>query len=127
MHVPVIKKFEREKFMVFNIDNTWQIDLADVSNLKNKSFGQNYGFLFCAVDTLSRYAWVQPIKTKHASETRDALGKILKDTKRRPKIMYSRVMNLKVNSPNISNLVILYKSLQNQFIKRVLLKDLIGP
>ena len=89
LHVPVIKKFEREKFMVFNIDNTWQIDLADVSNLKNKSFGQNYGFLFCAVDTLSRYAWVQPIKTKHASETRDALEKIFKDTKRRPKIMYS--------------------------------------
>ena len=51
LHVPVIKKFEREKFMVFNIDNTWQIDLADVSYLKNKSLGQNYGFLFCAVDT----------------------------------------------------------------------------
>ena len=89
LHVPVIKKIEREKFMVFNIDNTWQIDLADVSNLKNKSFGQNYGFLFCAVDILSRYAWVQPIKTKHASETRDALEKIFKDTKIRPKIMYS--------------------------------------
>ena len=89
LHFPVKKRFPREKFMVFKIDNTWQIDLADVSNLKNKSLGQNFGFLFCAIDVLSRFAWVEPIKTKHSTETREALEKIFENTNRRPKNIYS--------------------------------------
>ena len=38
LHKPAIKKFTRRKTFVPNIDDTWQVDLVDVSNLKNKKY-----------------------------------------------------------------------------------------
>ena len=39
-HRPVKYKFDRGKFFSKGIDHIWQIDLIEVSNLKNKSYGQ---------------------------------------------------------------------------------------
>lgn len=41
------------------IGEQWQLDLADVSQLKKDNNG--YTFLLCAIDVLSKYAWVVPL------------------------------------------------------------------
>ena len=87
-HRPVKYKFDRGKFFSKGIDHIWQIDLIDVSNLKNKSYGQWYNFLFVCIDVFSKYAWVIPIAQKQAKQTAEALKKIL-ESNRIPKIIYS--------------------------------------
>lgn len=89
LHKKTIKNFEREKTFVPNIDDTWQIDLIDVSKLKNKKYKQNFNFILMVLDCFSRKAWAKPIKSKHASETADGILKIFRESKRKPKRIYS--------------------------------------
>ena len=51
---------------------------------KLSRFNQNINILFVAVDTLSRFLWVVPLKRKTAAECRDALMEILKGIKNGP-------------------------------------------
>ena len=43
-------------------DNIWGVDLADMQSLSKYNKGIKY--LLCAIDLLSKYAWVIPIKDK---------------------------------------------------------------
>jgi hypothetical protein len=63
-----------------DIDEQWQLDLADVSTLKKDNNG--YTFLLCAIDVLSKYAWVVPIHQKTGKEMIQALQHIFKDGRR---------------------------------------------
>ncbi len=80
LHKDILKKFKRRKTIVTRANHTWQIDLADVSNLKNKKYSQFYNFIFIAVDSFSRFAYAYPIKNKSTEETSNALEKILKNS-----------------------------------------------
>jgi len=87
LHKDILKKFKRRKTIVTRANHTWQIDLADVSNLKNKKYSQFYNFIFIAVDSFSRFAYAYPIKNKSTEETSNALEKILENSKR-PLFLY---------------------------------------
>ena len=89
LHKPTIKKFKRRKTFVPNIDDTWQVDLVDVVNLKNKKYSQFYSFILTCIDVFSKYAWAIPIKTKSANETADAINNIFLNSKRKPRRVYS--------------------------------------
>jgi hypothetical protein len=82
------RKFTKEKTRVNGIDDSWQIDLLDVSNIKSKIFKQNYTFLFVCIDVFSRFAWVQPMKNKSSSESARCFEIILKSG-RKPNYIYS--------------------------------------
>ena len=58
-------------------NHIWQIDLLDLSNYSHKNNGINY--LLCAVDVATRFARVQPIKTKSALSVRNAMATILQE------------------------------------------------
>ena len=51
-------------FFAEKIDHMWQIDLIDLSNIRNKFYSQNYSFALTCIDAFSRYAWVEPINEK---------------------------------------------------------------
>ena len=90
LHKPIIKKFKRNKTIVNGCNDTWQIDLIDVKNLKNKSYSQYFTFLFTVIDAFSRKAFVVPIKNKSAEETTRAFNEILiKNKKQKPLNIYS--------------------------------------
>jgi len=89
LHKNIYKNFKRQKTFVPTIDDTWQIDLIDVSKLKNKKFKQNYNFILTVLDCFSRKAWAEPIKTKHSTETTIALKKIFEGSNQKPKRIYS--------------------------------------
>nr|XP_022335804.1 uncharacterized protein LOC111132300 [Crassostrea virginica] len=80
LHKPIQRKFKRRRTRVTDIDEQWQLDLADVSNLKKQNDG--YRFLLCAIDVLSKYAWVVPLKQKTGKEMIRGLQKIFKSWRR---------------------------------------------
>ena len=66
----------------------WQIDLIDLSNIKNKFYSQNYTFALTCIDVFSRYAWVEPMKNKTATESKKAIQRIIAKG-RKPTIIYT--------------------------------------
>ena len=58
------------KVIVYDIDEIWSIDLAYVDKLAN--YNKNIKYLIVAVDCMSRFLRVQPMKSKNATSTADA-------------------------------------------------------
>lgn len=69
------RKFPRLKTIVFRINEIWCIDLAYVDKLAKSNDGVNY--LMVAVDVMSRFVRVQPMKNKYSTTARDAFMKML--------------------------------------------------
>ena len=82
LHKPIHRQFQRQRTRVTDIDEQWQLDLADVSGLKKQNDG--FTFLLCAIDVLSKYAWVVPLKQKTGKEMIRGLKQIFKEDNRRP-------------------------------------------
>ena len=57
------------------------VDLVDMQSLSKYNKGIRY--LLCAIDLLSKYAWVIPIKDKKGVIMVDAFQKILKGSNRK--------------------------------------------
>ena len=53
-------------------------------------FNQGITFLFVAVDTLSRFVWVAPLKPKTAAACRQALIDVIQGNKRGPPVLQPR-------------------------------------
>ena len=77
LHRPNRKKYIRNKVIVSGIDDTFQADLIDVSNIS--SFNDNNKFILTCIDVFSKYAWVVPIKRKGAQEVLQAFKTIFAD------------------------------------------------
>ena len=58
LHRQTIKKFKKRKVYSSFRDNIWGVDLADMQSLSKYNKGIKY--LLCAIDLLSKYAWVVP-------------------------------------------------------------------
>ena len=82
LHKGARKKYPTRKYIVHDIDEQWQSDLADVARISNKNKG--YNFLLTVIDIFSRYAWVRPLKTKRGKEVAAAFKSIF-DEGRIPK------------------------------------------
>ena len=72
--------FRKARVVVAGIDDQFDIDLADVSNISNENDSVRY-FLF-VIDIFSKYLWIEPLKNKTANDVVKALQTILsKDRK----------------------------------------------
>jgi len=76
------RKFPRERIIVSDIDQAWDMDLADLSMIKE--YNDNVAFLVVFIDLLSRFCWVRPVKSKKATEVRDAIADVFAVDKRIP-------------------------------------------
>lgn len=63
LHKQARKRYPTRKYLVHDIDDQWQADLADVSAISKHNNGNH--FLLTVIDIFSRYAWVRPLKSKH--------------------------------------------------------------
>ena len=77
LHRPNRKNYKRNQVIVSGIDDTFQADLIDVSNISR--FNNNNKFLLTCIDVFSKYAWVVPIKRKGAQEVLAAFKAIFAD------------------------------------------------
>ena len=82
LHKPVYQSFQTRPVVVYAIDELLQLDLVDLSKLARENGG--YKFILSAVDVLSKYGWLLPLKSKHGEEVKVALTKLFEKTKRRP-------------------------------------------
>ena len=57
------KHYPTRKYLVHDIDDQWQADLADVSAISAHNNGNR--FILTVIDIFSRYAWARPLKSKH--------------------------------------------------------------
>ena len=71
LHKSVRKMFPRNPYTVSNIDDIWEMDLADLSSLSK--YNDKYKYLLNVIDTFSRYAWSIPLKDKTAASITAAL------------------------------------------------------
>ena len=69
------RKFPRLKVIAYNINEIWSIDVAYVDKLARYNYGVRY--LLVAVDVLSRFLRVEPMRSKSAQETAKAFKKMI--------------------------------------------------
>ena len=69
-------RFPRLKVIVNDLNEIWSVNLAFVDKLAKYNRGLKY--LLVAVDCLSRYLRVEPLKTKYNIETAEAFKKMIK-------------------------------------------------
>lgn len=84
LHKPRRRRFPTLPVMVFNIDEQWVVDLVEVQNISKYNKGMRY--LLMVIDAFSKYAWVEPIKSKTGKAVTEAFEKILKRAKGRKPI-----------------------------------------
>ena len=68
--------FPRLKVIVNDLNEIWSLDLAHVDKLAK--YNRDVKYLLLAVDCLSRYLRVEPLKTKNATETAKAFRNMIK-------------------------------------------------
>ena len=86
LHKPIIKKLNKRKVNSLFKDNIWGVDLTDMQLLSK--FNKRFRFLLCFIDIFSKYAWVIPLKDKKGKSIVNAFQIILKESNRKPNIIW---------------------------------------
>ena len=63
-------------------DNIWGVDLADMQLISK--YNRGIGYLLCAIDLFSKYAFVLPLKDKKGVTITNSFENILDKLKRKP-------------------------------------------
>ena len=84
LHHPVRKSYRTRPVVVYSIDEQWQADLVDLNKLAKRNNGFKY--LLVIIDVLSKYAWVEPLRTKTKGELRIAFERVFSKG-RNPKLI----------------------------------------
>ena len=73
-----------EKRIVYSSfkDNIWGVDLADMQLIRK--YNKRIRYLLCAIDLLSKYVFVVPVKGKKGTTIANTFQSILNSSKRKP-------------------------------------------
>ena len=82
LHKPITKKFKKRKVYSSFKDNIWGVGLADMQLISKHNRG--IGYLLCAIDLFSKYAFVAPLKDKKGVTITNAFENILDKLKIKP-------------------------------------------
>lgn len=77
LHRQAGKRYPTRKYIVHDIDEQWQADLADVALIANKNDDNH--FILTVIDIFSRYAWARPLKNKSGKEVAKAFNDIFQE------------------------------------------------
>lgn len=77
LHRQARKHYPTRKYIVHDIDEQWQADLADVALIARENDG--YRFILTVIDIFSRYAWARPLKSKRGEEVAAAFQDIFRE------------------------------------------------
>ena len=84
LHAPARSKgYPTRAYIVHDIDEQWQADLADMGALER--YNNGYRFILTVIDLFSRYAWARPLRTKRGREVAAAFANIFQRDGRVPK------------------------------------------
>lgn len=80
LYKPVIRKFTKRRIVMKGIDNLWAADLVIMSGFVEDN--DRYKYLLNVIDTFSKFAWSEPLKTKSGLEVTQAFENIVKRAKK---------------------------------------------
>lgn len=83
LHKPRRVNFKRNPYLVNNINDQWQADLADLSSLAKSNDG--YKMILLVIDTFSRFVRVRPLTTKSSKEVLKAFKEIVDEAGEAPR------------------------------------------
>lgn len=110
LHKPVKHKYPTRKVFVNRKDQTWSIDLVDMSTWKEENKG--YTFILTIVDVFTRWAAAVPLKSKSADVVLAALKHVVEESKRKPERLWAdagtEFVNAKMRAWMKANAIELY-------------------
>ena len=74
LHKPRRRRFPTLPTKVFSVNEQFVMDLVDLQKLAK--YNNGYKYLLTVIDVLSKYAWVEPLKSKSATALVDALHRV---------------------------------------------------
>ena len=74
LHKPRRRRFPTLPTKVFSINEQFVMDLVDLQKLAK--YNNGYKYLLTVIDVFSKYAWVEPLKSKRATALFDALQRL---------------------------------------------------
>jgi len=83
LHKPARKRFPRNRFVVFAINELWQADLNDLRGIS--AFNDGYNYIMTVIDAFSKRAYTRPLKRKTGREVIDAFESIFEEASTWPK------------------------------------------
>ena len=84
VHKPIKLHFKRNPIVSKSIDHNWHADLVEISHPKENN---NFKYILMVIDNLSKYGWAEAIKNKKGQIVKRAFINIIKESKRKPKIL----------------------------------------
>lgn len=118
LHHRHTNNFKRNHYMIFQIDQNWQLDLIDFRSLSKQNEGYNW-ILIC-IDVFSKFLWAVPLKKKTGFEVTKAMNKILNVSNRKCEAVcsdYGTEFKNKVFSDFLKN-----KNIKQQFAYNPIIK-----
>ena len=82
LHQQARKKYPTRPYVIHDIDEQWQADLAEVGLIAD--FNEGYRYILTVIDIFSRYAWARSLKSKCGNDVAAAFKTIF-DEGRIPK------------------------------------------
>lgn len=76
LHKPARRNYPRRRVITKGIDDLWQCDLVEMIPYARENKG--YKYMLTIIDVFSKYAWVEPIKSKSSENVTFALAKVFK-------------------------------------------------
>ena len=77
LHRQARKKYPTRQYIVHDIDEQWQADLAEVGLIADKNQGNRY--ILTVIDIFSRFAWARPLKNKKGETVAQAFQDIFSE------------------------------------------------
>ena len=74
LHKPRRRRFPTLPTLVFTINEQFLMDLVDLQKLAK--YNRGYKYLLTVINVLSKYAWVEPLKSKSATAMVDVLQRL---------------------------------------------------
>ena len=95
LHRQIIRRFKRRKIYSSFRENIWGVDLADMQSLSKYNKGIKY--LLCAINLISKYAWVVPLKDKIAISIVNAFQTLISKRRKLNKIWVIKAVNFTIS------------------------------
>lgn len=87
LHKPARKRFPRNRYVVYRINELWQADLNDMRGLKE--YNDGYGYLLTIIDVFSKKLYTKALRQKTAKEVIRAFTSIFEEFGVKPKNIQS--------------------------------------
>lgn len=82
LHKPVRKRFPRNQYTVYRINELWQCDLNDLRGISKHNNGYNY--ILTVIDVFSKMLYARALKKKTPSEVINAFQSIFREADSKP-------------------------------------------